>query len=547
MQQETSLQTNTTPLQSQKLIEEFVESQKSQKSWSSAVLLANGYHLVILLVDQGTLVVQALRIALETEGEIVAALKLLNPNGKTKIECILAAGATFDITSLESLQEVYEQGEAVLKTYKQAYTYFDHKSGGRGERISKQTAQQVVFDAKGFCMYEGCGECLLQDSLTGVKANFHYLAHIIASSEDGPRGGKKSAILSDDASNIMLLCDKHHRLIDKIAVKEHTIEYLRDMRAAHMVKAATLLKGMAYTPVPTFTAIYPVGGSVPTIPTAQEMAVTLHPLHSYPNGMVVQLLHNFTSVEITDHDWCYSVPRDFRHIRNTLQSTKDYDQIKSGVYAIAPGAILVALGAVIGNKNGLVAVPRYRKGGWSWRNDKQSEQRFTVEKIDSLDEFRNADSCVPEVAVSLLLTDSPSTIQTAIEVLKKSNIPQVKITATRTGQQCIASPQDCESLRQVVHELLHELRNVHSTNRIHLFHCASNAALVEAGRAIEHFHPSVRVYEYSQKNEIKLVLPRLDITPDGNHVAIKGTPLEDVDTFRDSYFSLLNKKELAHV
>ena len=401
MPPEVPLQTSTAPLQSQKLIEEFVENQKAQNDWSSAVLLANGYHLVILLVDQSAVLVQALRIVLETEDEIVKALKLLNPANKARIGCILAAESTFDITSLTSLQESYDQGEPLFKTYKQAYTYFDYKSGGRGESITKPTAQAVIFDAKGLCMYEGCGRNLLQDSLTGVKGNFHYLAHIIASSKEGPRGGAESAILSNVASNIMLLCDKHHRLVDKIAVQEHTVERLRAMRAAHIDKAQTLLKGMAYTPVPTFTAMYPVGNWVPTTPTAQEMAVTLHPLHSCSNGIMIPLLNKISIDKMTDEDWCYVVPRDLRHIHNTLQGTKDYDQIKSGIYAIAPGAILVALGAIIGNKNGLVAVPRYREGGWSWLNDQQSDTPFSVKENDPLDNYKGDDGHIPEVTVSL--------------------------------------------------------------------------------------------------------------------------------------------------
>lgn len=544
-----SLQTKTAPLQSLKLIEDFVASQKSQNDWISAVIVANSDNLVILLVDQSFQVVQALRIVLDNKDEIIAALKLLNPLNKSKIGSILTAGSEFDITSLASLQKAYDQNreKVLLKTYKQAYTYFDHKSGGRGEPISKPTAQGVVFEAKGLCMYEGCGQNLLQDSLTGVEANFHYLAHIIASSPDGPRGGNDSKRLSNVASNIMLLCDKHHRLIDKIAVQEHTVERLRAMRAAHLDKAKILLKGMAYTPVPIFTAIYPVGNWVPTLPTSQEVAVTLHPLHSCSNGIVTALLEKSSIEQATDEDWYYSVPRDLRHIHNTLQGTKDYEQVKSGIYAIAPGAILVALGAIIGNKNGLVAVPRYRDGGWSWLSDKSPATPFSISESESLDGYRDDNGRIPEVAVSIYFTDTPTEVQSAVEILRqRSNIPLVSIVSSQSDPKCIATPRDCEKLRQIMHELLHRLRNHYSTSRVHLFHCANNAALVEVGRGIEHFHPSVRVYEHTSERDEKLVLPRLDITPGDNQVSIIGTPLEDVNSFRQSFFGHQNKEALAH-
>ncbi len=64
--------------------------------------------------------------------------------------------------------------------------------------------------------------------------NKAYLAHIVADSPEGPRG---DAVLSDqlktDPNNIMLLCDTHHRLIDKIAVAEHPVELLQQYKQEH--------------------------------------------------------------------------------------------------------------------------------------------------------------------------------------------------------------------------------------------------------------------------------------------------------------------------
>lgn len=320
------------------------------------------------------------------------------------------------------------------------------------------------------------------------------------------------------------------------------------MRAAHIDKAQTLLRGMAYTPVPTFTAIYPVSGWVPVPPTPQEMAVTLHPLHGCPNGMVTQLLNQTVNNELTDQDWNYTIPRDLSFVRSTLQATRDFDRVSSGIYAIAPGTILVALGAVIGNKNSLVAVPRYRSGGWTWLNNERQVSPFIVKEIDQLENYKDDGGHIPEVAVSLFFTDSPAEAQSAIEFLRQeSNIPLISILSTQSGPKCIASPQDCQNLQQIMHELLHKLRNTHSTDRVHLFHCANNAALVEVGRGIEHFHPCVRVYEHTHEQGVKLVLPRLDITPDSNQVVINGTPIDDVNYFRQSYLNHHNKEVLAHV
>lgn len=86
----------------------------------------------------------------------------------------------------------------------------------------------------GRCEYRGCNECLYRDSLTQSVFNEAYIAHIVADKANGPRG---DAVLSEqlkaELSNLMLMCDAHHRLIDKVEVAHHTVELLREMKREH--------------------------------------------------------------------------------------------------------------------------------------------------------------------------------------------------------------------------------------------------------------------------------------------------------------------------
>src|SRR5882757_9329886 len=95
--------------------------------------------------------------------------------------------------------------------------------------------------AAGRCQYDGCNERLWLDSLTQSEFNVAYIAHIIADSPDGPRG---HAVLSDqlkaDPSNLMLACDRHHRLIDREQVQEHPPERLREMKRKHEARIELL-------------------------------------------------------------------------------------------------------------------------------------------------------------------------------------------------------------------------------------------------------------------------------------------------------------------
>ncbi|MDN7894241.1 SAVED domain-containing protein [Burkholderia cepacia] len=135
---------------------------------------------------------------------------------------------------------------------------------GRGASISEKTALRVWADAGCRCMFEGCGDDLGHIPLYQKTARIGYLAHIVASDPRGPRGNvAESHPLSDDAENIMLMCDGHHRLIDVFAPDEYDAARLRAMRARHVkhvrlhldsltyptVRAVTLLANLANIPV----------------------------------------------------------------------------------------------------------------------------------------------------------------------------------------------------------------------------------------------------------------------------------------------------------
>ncbi len=88
--------------------------------------------------------------------------------------------------------------------------------------------------AAGRCQYRGCNVPLWLDALTKAEFNTAYVAHIIADNPKGPRGDPVlSKDLATDLSNLMLLCDTHHRQIDKFDVEGHPAELLRSMKEDH--------------------------------------------------------------------------------------------------------------------------------------------------------------------------------------------------------------------------------------------------------------------------------------------------------------------------
>lgn len=86
----------------------------------------------------------------------------------------------------------------------------------------------------GRCQYRGCNKILYSDILTMKNFNQSYIAHIVADSPNGPRGcNERSNLLANEISNLMLLCDTHHRLIDIDDEEGHSEELLQEMKKEH--------------------------------------------------------------------------------------------------------------------------------------------------------------------------------------------------------------------------------------------------------------------------------------------------------------------------
>ena len=83
--------------------------------------------------------------------------------------------------------------------------------------ISEKDLKLLWSRSGGMCAFPSCKQRLTVDSSTSYQ--FHVIgeqAHIVARSEDGPRGSSRLTLEERDSyANSILLCPTHHSLIDK--------------------------------------------------------------------------------------------------------------------------------------------------------------------------------------------------------------------------------------------------------------------------------------------------------------------------------------------
>jgi SMODS-associated and fused to various effectors sensor domain len=107
--------------------------------------------------------------------------------------------------------------------------------------ISDKNRYLLWVKSGGRCQYRGCNKSLQQDILTKRNFNQSYIAHIVADVAGGPRGDAlRSSLLKDDITNLMLLCDSHHRLVDKVDVGAHSEPVLLQMKKEHEYRIETV-------------------------------------------------------------------------------------------------------------------------------------------------------------------------------------------------------------------------------------------------------------------------------------------------------------------
>jgi hypothetical protein len=379
--------------------------------------------------------------------------------------------------------------------------------------IKSPTAKRVFEDSHGRCMFTGCGELLRKDFTTGNSGNFAYLAHIVAASKDGPRGNEfESPRLANSPDNIMYLCDKHHRLIDKVALAEYKTHTLRQMRQEFLFNINKLLNQLKFEAIHTFTALWPIGKTLPSPPTAKTIAKSLEVFQKKENGNIrpINTTHDCRSSD--PNWWKNNVPEAIEYVVNELKNGTNGFSKSLALYSIGPMPVLIALGAKLGNKNNVKIIPCSRQFGWGWSHKFQSNS-FSIEGMEELSQEEE------QVNLKFYLTDSPTE---DVQATQSSVFPTIKIKPEFQDNDCISNPAISDELLLKMHALFTKLKRDFKTKVIHLFPCAPNVACIQLGRAIEHNHSDFVIYDFQNEEGNKKFVARLKISMVQDKAEISG-------------------------
>jgi len=240
---------------------------------------------------------------------------------------------------------------------------------GRSNKLRNVTRHVVWARAAGRCHM--CNTPLVGDLLNGAEnPNFGFVAHIVADTPTGPRGDpKRSWKLADDPANLMLLCYRHHKMIDVDLVDEFPGERLLTIKHAHEARIATQTEILEDRAAHVLRYAANVGQHRALMPY-EDIASALLPDHYPAQGRVTIDLSLRGSVREDDEReyWETEAANLRRLYRLRVRERIDAGEIHHlSVFALAPQPLLILLGTLIGDITPTNVMQRHREPAtWRW-------------------------------------------------------------------------------------------------------------------------------------------------------------------------------------
>lgn len=371
-------------------------------------------------------------------------------------------------------------------------------------------------DSHGRCMFTGCGDRLDIEQLTGMKGNIGYLAHNVASSERGERGiPYLSDLLSDDPANVLLLCDKHHRLIDKIAASDYSAQQLGEMRKAYCDLANTLLDALAFSPIPVYSILWSVNSSVVGHPEPKEIASSLLPLQHRMDGYLQRLCDSNTIYMKNPNQFSQQLVSIIQHEADKIIQQTSLNGHRAAIFAFGPMPALIGLGALLGNKSRFLPMLRDREANrWGWPHSIAAEQSYETIGVETLRKGSDVILCINFTSMIDKIKCKAQELQNELN----ADIIEINALKTYLGSKAIPHPNNVTKFTAELQKLFHLLKDQYGIKKIHLLIAAPNAACIALGQAIDLHHPDIIIYDFAQDSMTPKLIIRNDFC--GNHLTV---------------------------
>lgn len=364
-------------------------------------------------------------------------------------------------------------------------------------KIPPKTIVKLWMRAGGRCEFRGCNLPLWRDSLTNRDINHGHVAHIIADSPNGVRGDQHlSPELAEDFDNLILLCQKHHSLVDdKNKEDEYPVELLKEYKQEHeeRIERLTSINGEMQTHLVFFVDY--IGNRKPSISYEEVRNVVLPRYPAESSAIELDLTYS----PYRDHEPNYFLNKQdeiSRMVDTRICQRSGQSNLKHiSIFALASMPLLIHFGAELGETIPSDVYHNNRSdNSWRWKPQSNDSFEYIIEKPV----LSNAHQ-VKAVSLNLSLS---GTIHTD-EIIKAIESPTCiyKMTIAEPSRNYLKAKSQLDLFKAEMRSLLRQIRETHGSDcKIHLFPAIPASIAVSLGQLLlPKSDPPIHVYENNQR------------------------------------------------
>lgn len=352
--------------------------------------------------------------------------------------------------------------------------------------------------AGGRCEFHGCNTDLLMDELTTNEAKIAHIAHIVARTLSGPRGGDPLPIEKrNEIDNLMLICPKCHVIIDnKKLVKQYPKELLKRYKKEHesRIKYVTSL-GPEYSTV-ILRVIGDIRGDSVSISKDEIRKAVIESSGRYPRYLGGE---NHIEIDLTglprrygELYWKSGVSKIDEVVEKLVQPAIERKEIDHlSVFALARIPFLIHLGYRLGDKVPTTLYHKHRDGqeSWTWKRN-ADPVTFRTNVIRSSHNSSNV-ALILSISGSISLKHLPSNISSEFFIY------EISPKDANPGRDVLKSEATIYLFRKAYHDFLRHVEKKHMAGEIiHLFPAIPAQFAIVCGRELlKDVSPGLLVYE----------------------------------------------------
>lgn len=347
--------------------------------------------------------------------------------------------------------------------------------------MAKTTIPQKVQSALwaragGRCQYRGCNEDLVGDLIANKQDGVYgFIAHIVADSPDGPRGDPiRSPLLSKDLANLMLMCGKHHKIIDVDGLSEHPEEVLLAMKDSHETRIGinTGINEEYASHVLRFGAT--IGRNEALVSTKAIFAAMPPERHPATSQTIDLEMLNQSYEDNEPEYWELQRTNLNRLFADKIHGRIERQEISHlSVFALAPQPLLIELGRLLCDIVPVTVHQRHREPPtWNWQRD-HAPLEFQIGRPE------------PQASgpIALKLAVSATVLDERIHAVLGPEAAIWSVTVNEPGNDVVRSPDDLSTFRKALRSLFNEIKAHHGEGQvINVFPVLPVSLAVEVGR-----------------------------------------------------------------